>query len=247
MNTKITSIKGSIVRPSSPILEVSSTQKIDYISVIDHILGLHPNNRININSLLYKLALQQWFSQVKGTKTRQNLPSWFCGFPGPPTYFNDVNGMPYFLESKVYVTINPTQIYPITPPPEPLSGEFVLQVSSLTSVLCADDICLDYGLPGSFGYAICSGSIIELGSTIDWTNAFYSVLSSIELSATAEGELLLEEWEENIESFSNNEEGGEGTNFFQNVLDINGDIIDGVVDGITDVIEGVDEYMPWNW
>jgi len=178
MSIKTSLIKGTIVRPPSPITEVSSTPKIDYIGVINNILALDPNNRINVNSLLYKLSLKQWFSQIKGTKDRKPLPSWFCGFPGAPSVFVDINGGPYFLQSSQ-----------ITTPPSitiDLSGyqnfeptSISLDFNTISSILCADDICLDYGLPGSFGYSYCSGSIVELETTIDWSNAFYSVLTTV--------------------------------------------------------------------
>lgn len=179
MSIKTTLTKGTIVRPPSPITEVSSTQKVNYIGVIDHILALDPNNRINSNSLLYKLALKQWFSQVKGTTKRVPLPSWFCGFPGPPSVFSGLDGSPSFLQ-----TPPPTTVYGIEPHIYPIVPTFdisllSIDISSISSTLCADDICLDYGLPGSFGYSYCSGSIVELGVTIDWSSAFYSVLTTV--------------------------------------------------------------------
>ncbi|MDD5193956.1 MAG: hypothetical protein PHF67_05245 [Candidatus Nanoarchaeia archaeon] len=178
MNVKTTLTKGTIIRPTSPILEVSSTQKIDYMGVINNILSIDPNNRVNSNSLLYRLALKQWFSQVKGTKDRKPLPTWFCGWPGSPPIFTNINGAPYFLNPPTTpsLLITTEVVSPfVTGFDVSLSS---VDVSTISSILCADDVCLDYGLPGSFGYAFCSGSIVELGISLDWSNAFYSVLDT---------------------------------------------------------------------
>lgn len=187
-NYNIVTIRGTTDRPPDPFISNNQTsKKMDYIGIINYVLAANPANRINPNSLLYRLALRQWFSDIKGTTIRPEIPQWFCGWPNTTRIYTNIAGQPYYLRPE------PSSFYPpasffyeptTTFIPELTSG--ITSFIPLTSVICGDDICLDYGLPGGYGYTLCLGPCFELGAFIDWASAFESVVNA---AVSAAGEL----------------------------------------------------------
>jgi len=131
----------------------------DAMKILEHYAALNPNNKINTNSQLYKIAVKQYNSGLKNSSTRPAIPTWFCGkIDGATGELIVLTDDAEIRASKGFSTaINDPSVSPLTP----LTGAYAV------------DNCLNKGTPGSYEYSQCavSGTSVEENfevSGIDW-------------------------------------------------------------------------------
>ena len=139
-------------------------QSIDAIKIIENALAAHPNNRIDPNSPIYKIAVRQYNDAIKNSTTRPPVPAWFCGIVNPKTNELQLGLTDEALRASSGFVINPTLSA------TPLS----LETNKYTI-----DVCLQSGTPGSYGYSKCTDyelAQVEAGqlASIDWLSGMFS-------------------------------------------------------------------------
>ena len=139
----------------------TNPEKVDYIKLIDEVLGASEFNRLIQDSPVYLLAIQQYNDQVKkNTLVRKQVPNWFCGRIEPATGILITD----YTDQELR-TINGYSTTILAP---------VSATQSTLVISYKDDACLKSGTPGSDGYAICDPNIRNVNSS------FTSVLCGIE-------------------------------------------------------------------
>lgn len=133
-----------------------------YNEFIAKVLVANPNMKLDSNSMLAKLAIKEYNTQIKTTPTlvRPPIPEWFCGYQD--TESGQLYLSEYELERSKLKQIN-------------ISSEIPLSSTELERVRYEPDKCLEFGLPGSYSYTFCNlGSVWETEVyNIDWSTAFY--------------------------------------------------------------------------
>ena len=139
---------------------------IDAIKLIDYVLSLDKNNRIVVNSQLYKMASDQYNESVRNTLIRPDIPTWFCGKIEPTTGF--------LLMTDTDIRIQAG----ISSSPIPVSA---LNIDLSGATAYSPDKCLSAGTPGSPGYSNCVSNATEnidtgIGAAgLNWSASVYSV------------------------------------------------------------------------
>jgi len=116
-------------------------EEFDALKVIEHVLSLHPNNRLRTSSLLYKLAVQQYNTTIKNTLERPPIPKWFCGKIDTETGF-------LIDTDDATIRSNALLSEPLAPPS--------LSATAINPLRYPQDKCLIRGTPGSYGYSTCN-------------------------------------------------------------------------------------------
>lgn len=129
-------------------------------NIIDYFVSLHPDNKLIAGSPLYRVAVQQYNDSIQATTIRPPVPTWFCGKVDPVTgeLSQEVDDAAQ-RASAGFVSELPT-----TPIP----------TGAATPSNYVIDTCLQYGTPGSSGYAQCKSTLtddtLEM-SGIDWSSS----------------------------------------------------------------------------
>ncbi|MEI8344668.1 MAG: hypothetical protein WCG06_01185 [Candidatus Omnitrophota bacterium] len=125
--------------------DVPNNKTIDALKIIDYILSINKNNVIRPSSILYALAVNQYNETIKNTLTRMPIPIWFCGNIDNNTGLLD---FPNDEELRVSTGVSSTTNATTTN-------------SAIATLQYPKDRCLNSGIPGSPGYALCIDGTAE--------------------------------------------------------------------------------------
>lgn len=155
----------------------------DAIKVIEHVLSLRPDTKIKTSSLLYKLAVDQYNTTIKNTLTRPPIPQWFCGKIDVET------GMLIDTDDTTRRVTSQASL-----PEAPI----IPSATVITLSAYPTDKCLEYGTPGSIGYAKCNLGKEDIDTGNAWwlaDGAFYTE-STINPSTGIESSGTVPSWKE---------------------------------------------------
>lgn len=116
-------------------------QKVNVLAFIDDLLAANPGNTLSKTGVLYRLGMQQYNANLKMSMVRPTVPSWFCG---------KINATTGELFEPSSSNVNPGSDAMIS---SSLAG--ATSGLALSATNFAVDKCLENGLPGSPGYALC--------------------------------------------------------------------------------------------
>jgi hypothetical protein len=130
-----------IVRQNNQVEPASNT---DALKIIDFILSLNDSIKIDPDSLLYSVAVEQYNQVIKNTLERPPVPDWFCGKVEADT-------------GELLLNLNDTELRSINGF-NTLSAETTAPVVYISGGYAIDKQ-LKYGTPGSPGYVMQTSAI----------------------------------------------------------------------------------------
>ena len=160
-------VKGTLSRPAPNTLCPTGNIGPNYIKLISDMLAKNPGVKINPISPLYRLAVNQYNSMIKGTTTRPPIPSWFCGA------VDQASGI-------LTTSPGPTPQDQIDPQIQYKVLDIFSGILSVSPMAYGEDQCLQLGIPGTWQYTQCieafdsdneGGDSTFFDAGIDWPTA----------------------------------------------------------------------------
>ena len=157
--------------PNAPPDETNKTP--DALQIANYYTSLHPDNILDPESILYKLAVRDYNRKVNSS-TRPPIPRWYCGFVNPDTGELSLNLTDAQKRASAGLVT------------DPIESQLVFQ--SITEGQYEEDPCLENGPYGSYPYTQCASESDDATIETDGIDYGSSMTTAESLALSAQQE-----------------------------------------------------------